>query len=340
MRRLLIIAVVAAQLLVLFYMAGSREWILAKGETVYLRTAPIDPRDPFRGDFVRLNYEINAIGAQRLGEELLEQKGEKGRKVYTLLQNGEDGIAMPTRTVAAAPQGELFIRGRITDNWRFGRRTDGIRIKYGIEQLFVEQGKGLAIEKRRGSRNAIQVPMEVQVALGSDGTAVIKGYRWSRLGMRLELTRTPERRRGASVEEVEGSLSPRLKLTLQNVSPDPLILYLPNNHCGFKLVPSAWVKQDYRADFRGCDEYSAEPTDLITLIPAQEHVVEMDLSQPRWHMVLEGKSDEIGRLNRNDMFRMVYRTPSKAALTQTEADDVVWLGRLPSRAFNATGRLD
>ena len=50
MRKLLIVAAVAAQLLVLGWMAFEREWVVRTGRVVYLRTAPVDPQDPMRGD--------------------------------------------------------------------------------------------------------------------------------------------------------------------------------------------------------------------------------------------------------------------------------------------------
>jgi uncharacterized membrane-anchored protein len=56
MRKTFIILAVILQLVVLAYMAGEREYILRRGKVIYLRTAPIDPRDLFRGDYVRLNY--------------------------------------------------------------------------------------------------------------------------------------------------------------------------------------------------------------------------------------------------------------------------------------------
>ena len=66
MRRLFIVLCIAAQILVLGVMAGKREFILATGERVFLRTAPIDPRDPFRGDFVRLRYDISTVAPGKI----------------------------------------------------------------------------------------------------------------------------------------------------------------------------------------------------------------------------------------------------------------------------------
>ena len=66
MKKSFVILAVILQLIVLAYMAGEREYVLRNGKVIHLRTAPIDPRDLFRGDYVRLNYEISRIPVSRL----------------------------------------------------------------------------------------------------------------------------------------------------------------------------------------------------------------------------------------------------------------------------------
>jgi uncharacterized membrane-anchored protein len=66
MRKAIILGAIILQVVVLAYMAGEREHILRNGKVILLRTAPIDPRDLFRGDYVRLNYEISRIGVDQL----------------------------------------------------------------------------------------------------------------------------------------------------------------------------------------------------------------------------------------------------------------------------------
>ncbi|MBK8499500.1 MAG: GDYXXLXY domain-containing protein [Flavobacteriales bacterium] len=46
-----------AQLAVPAWMIRSHERIMREGEVFKFRTAPIDPRDPFRGEYVALNFE-------------------------------------------------------------------------------------------------------------------------------------------------------------------------------------------------------------------------------------------------------------------------------------------
>jgi uncharacterized membrane-anchored protein len=91
MRKTFIVLTVLLQVLVLAYMAGEREHILRYGRIINLRTAPIDPRDLFRGDFVRLNYEISRISAQELPTDEFSRI-EKGEKVYVSLKESSNGL--------------------------------------------------------------------------------------------------------------------------------------------------------------------------------------------------------------------------------------------------------
>jgi GDYXXLXY motif protein len=48
-------------LTVLTWMLVSHAWPVWTGETIYLRTRPVDPRDLFRGDYVVLAYDIDTV---------------------------------------------------------------------------------------------------------------------------------------------------------------------------------------------------------------------------------------------------------------------------------------
>jgi uncharacterized membrane-anchored protein len=336
-RRWLILAI-AAQLLVLAWMAGEREWIFRTGQVVHLRTAPIDPRDLFRGDFVRLQYDVNNVRREHVDAAMAAPAGERRRHevVYTRLQPAGEGVYEAAGTSLERPAQGPFLRGRTEDGWRLGWRGGGhFFVKYGIEQLFVEQGAGLAIEKRRGARDALQVPMEVEVAVSSSGTAVIRGYRWSRLGMKLEVLRRPApRNRNAPSPGPEQPLSPKLRITLANASDAPLTVADAGEHCAFQLVQVEWGGPRYPPASPGCGgEQPAVRT--VALAPGQAYSAELDLSEPRWHVLAGGKPVEIGALPGIAQFRIEYRTPQGAG-----AEAALWRGRMASQAFNASGVID
>lgn len=326
-----VLLAVAAQLLVLAWMAAEREWIFRTGQVVFLRTAPIDPRDLFRGDFVRLQYEINSV---RLEDAPQRRRHEI---MYTRLRAAGEGLFEAAATSTARPSEGLFLRGRTEDDWRLGWRGAGHSIvKYGIEQLFVEQGSGMAIEERRGSRDGLQVPMEVEVAIGASGTGVIRGYRWSRLGMKLEMLRRPVPR-DRNAAPPPGPLSPKVRVTLANASDSPVALVDPPGHCTFRLVPVAWAPEAARAPAApSCN--AAEAAHAITLGPGETHSVELDLAEPRWHVLHEGRPVEIGALEGFAQYRIEYGAAQAGELPAQAVD--VWRGRLASQAFNANGIVD
>jgi uncharacterized membrane-anchored protein len=328
---------VAAQLVVLAWMAGEREWILRTGQVVHLRTAPIDPRDLFRGDFVRLHYEINNVRGENLDPPAAAAPERTRHQVmYTRLRPAGEGLYEAAGTSSARPTDGLFIRGRTEDSWRLGWRGAGhTLVKYGIEQLFVEQGTGRAIEERRGARGELQIPMEVEVAIGRSGTAVIRGYRWSQLGMRLEVVRRPEPRR-PNAPPPEGPLSPKIRVTLANTSDAPLALMDFADHCVFHLLPVEWMPTPRLPATQACNAARPTAADVITLAPGQAHSVELDLSEPRWHVLKDGKPVEIGALQGFSQFRIEYRTPQAPPAEAKE----LWRGRLASQAFNANGIVD
>ena len=123
MRKLLIIFVVILQVILLAYMAGQRENVLRTGKTIYLRTVPVDPRDLFRGDYVRLQYEISNIEREKMqdGLKLLsvsDSHKNKDKKVYAVLEVNDDNVAEVVYVTDKKPEkGKLFIRGRVE---RFG----------------------------------------------------------------------------------------------------------------------------------------------------------------------------------------------------------------------------
>jgi uncharacterized membrane-anchored protein len=333
-----VVVAIAAQLGVLAWMAGEREWIQRTGRVVLLRTAPIDPRDLFRGDFVRLDYEINHVTPPPSGPPATGARRARDRHevVYTRLLPAGEGLYEAGGTTTQRPTEGLFIRGRTEEGWRFG--AAGPIVKYGIEQFFVEQGQGKAIEDRRGTRNGLQVPMEVEVALGGSGTAVIRGYRWSRLGLRLEVVRRPAQRR-PNAPPPEGPLSPKLRITLANASDAPVAIADFADHCAFRLVP---VQSDPGAarvaEPTQCTSAKPGASDVITLAPGQSQAAEIDLSEPRWFVLdKDGKSVEAGTLPGFARYRIEYRAPPPGELAEATT---LWRGRIASQAFNATGAID
>lgn len=162
----------------LLWVVHGRATILRDGTEVRLRTAPVDPRDLFRGDYVILSYEVSTVAPEspEAAKALI-----RGQPVYVRLRRGADGFAEAVSASPARPQpaqGEVVIAGRVTSTGACAVREDGttdcaqprrfLRVAYGLESYFVPQGQGLAIERTERAR------IEIVAAVSPSGQAAIK----------------------------------------------------------------------------------------------------------------------------------------------------------------------
>ncbi|MEX1669010.1 GDYXXLXY domain-containing protein [Zhongshania guokunii] len=337
MRKALIIALVVGQFGVLAYMAGQREWIRHRGENIYLRTAPVDPRDPMRGDYVQLSYGINNVDVSHYRGRKAASALSRGAALYAVLKAGSVDVYELDYLSDQAPVSGLFLRGRLNREMSAGQ----ISVSYGIEQYFVEQGSGRAIETKQGGVDGVQVPLEVAVAVGGNGRAVLTGYRWSRLGIRLEQINP--------VAETSNTLtwdsatiaqrSPVIVLSLQNVSDTALKIADNDKHCGFYLQSLGDTGRNFSSADKSCSPYVLREADIINLEPGEVYRVELNMGQPRWYVLERGAIGSSAMVVNaaNERFRLVYQTPLLLPGMESPA---LWQGRLVSPAFSVRGRVD
>lgn len=158
--RIAFLAVVALQVLFLAGLVAYKETTLRSGREVVLQTLPIDPRDPFRGDFLVLRYVISTLDTR-----MIEASGPfaTGDVVYVRLQDRQPAADAVGVRRAPARDWDLFIRGTVT-----GVRDSGrvLEVQYGIESYFVPEGKGLELQRARD--------IKAVVAVDRSGTAILK----------------------------------------------------------------------------------------------------------------------------------------------------------------------
>jgi uncharacterized membrane-anchored protein len=149
-RRLVFLAVVAAQLILPLAMIGANELALATGTKVTLVTAPVDPLDPVRGRYVELNYEISNLPAWAASADT----------VYVELERrGDRWVVYDVHPIH--PHGDRpVIRGQ----------TTGRSVVYGIETYYADEDEAPRLEGLRGR-------LLVDVVLDDDGKARIDGVR-------------------------------------------------------------------------------------------------------------------------------------------------------------------
>ncbi len=149
---------IALQLLILVGIAGARQWTLMTGAVVLLEVLPVDPRDLFRGEYVALQYRISSLVPGALGAT---ETFRVGQTVYVGL--GQRGTFWHAVSVGSTRPAAPFIRGVVV--WHPGR--DALRVQYGIESYFLQEGLGRRVETSR-------VPLSAEVVIGRDGTAIIQ----------------------------------------------------------------------------------------------------------------------------------------------------------------------
>ena len=117
---------------------------LITGETIILKTRPIDPFDVFRGQYLTINYDISQIPKI--------DGTNYGDNVYVALKK-EGDIYVYDSAYLKAPSDKLFIKGKIVNNW--GLDNSLMRVEYGIESYFFE---------RNAQINTTNMTVEVKVA--------------------------------------------------------------------------------------------------------------------------------------------------------------------------------
>lgn len=184
---LAVLALLIGQSLFLGAMVWDRVSLLRSENVVTLKTAPVDPRDIFRGDYVILTYDIAQLPLAYLegdsdftsGDTVLVELAQENEtwKAVSVWHEGHE----------AAPD-DRIIRGRITymsppaTTASPGSEGDVpappcsdcsvLNVTYGIESYFVPEGEGRELENIRNDGK-----LTVDVALGKDGTPAIKQLR-------------------------------------------------------------------------------------------------------------------------------------------------------------------
>lgn len=164
---------VALQVLLLLGLIGRHSYTLATGTPVLLKTEPVDPWDPFRGEYVILNYTIS-----RIEDDSVPMQGapyQRGQQVWVTLHPADPfwvAKAVSNRRPSDLAGGEVALKGTVQwhdPGWTGGPEATkaSVVIRYGIEQFFVPEGEGKGLEGR-------QREMHVEAVVDSFGRAALK----------------------------------------------------------------------------------------------------------------------------------------------------------------------
>lgn len=129
------------QLFVPANMIWQEESVITKGTAFHFKVAPVDPSDPFRGKYIRLDVEANK--ATVLGDSIWRARDE----VYVSIEKGEDGFAK-IQTISLTPplDTDHFIKAEMS-RWRKLGDSTIITINYPFDRYYMEESKAYPAEK-------------------------------------------------------------------------------------------------------------------------------------------------------------------------------------------------
>ncbi|WZL73536.1 GDYXXLXY domain-containing protein [Clostridiaceae bacterium 35-E11] len=132
------------------------------GEEIVIQTKPFDPRDLFRGDYVQLDYAINEISLEKLGDEMIKLKGEepyasfeglRKEKLYVVLKKTGKLYGVDQVTLKK-PKTGIFLKAKYSYPLWEDRskeqnvKVKGIRVTYTLDKYFVPENTGKALEEK------------------------------------------------------------------------------------------------------------------------------------------------------------------------------------------------
>ncbi len=163
------ILVAGLQTLILGYIIQSRASILASGTEVLLKTAPVDPRDFLRGDYVVLNYDISSVPVSTVTGGIPAEAGEQ--TLWVRLKRQPDGFwGIVESSFAKLPAASDTVVLRSLPFYSYGPGSgETIRVEYGIERYYVPEGEGKPLEEARN-----EGVVSIAASVSSSGAAQIR----------------------------------------------------------------------------------------------------------------------------------------------------------------------
>ena len=147
------------------------------GEQITLKTVPVDPKDLFYGDYVRLKLEIEEVDIShfdsKLAQKITNHPSDSGILVYVSLKPKGETYEVD-QVSENKPSNALYLKGTLQSKSVFPfREKKKHRIDYQLDRYYVEEGSGKKWEtlSRKG-----EVLVDIKV---KNGYGVIVGIKES-----------------------------------------------------------------------------------------------------------------------------------------------------------------
>jgi uncharacterized membrane-anchored protein len=146
MRRFRLLFIVVFQIALLLSIVGKYQYIAASGMSVTLKTAPVDPRDLFSGDYVRLHYEISEINKQHVQQDIAD--GLDDVPVYVVLEKKTHPWFEAVGVYQQPPrlrEGQALLRGTLLYQDEY---AGTLHIDYGLNRFYLQENTGREWEQK------------------------------------------------------------------------------------------------------------------------------------------------------------------------------------------------
>jgi uncharacterized membrane-anchored protein len=163
--------IVALQILFLLGEAGTMEMALRRGRLVTLKTAPVDPRSLFMGNYMALAYDISSIDLSTIAHDAPADGFDYGDPVYVTLVPGKRwAVATMVTPTPPSPRGErLYLRGRVA--WC---HDSHMQIDYGLERYFIPETAQAKVNRLQSAWGRHPPLITVEVVVPASGRGLIR----------------------------------------------------------------------------------------------------------------------------------------------------------------------
>jgi len=168
MNKSLTIALFAVVVLAQLFIPAREVWqnqdLIDHSKTYKFRLRPVDPIDPLRGRYVRLDF------ADRVYKFSEPTNLKNGTRIFVVLKEDKDGFAIPDTVLTKAPSNKPFV---IAPMSRRILNAKKININYPFERFYMDENKAQNAEeiiRRMGDSTEVWA----EVAISPDGYGLLK----------------------------------------------------------------------------------------------------------------------------------------------------------------------
>ncbi len=161
--------VIAAQIAIPGAMIQRYEATLQEGSLYKFKVVPIDPADPFRGRYVRLNFDIVSWEFKYESDDRFKRKD----KAYAALKVDNDGFATIDRLYKSPPKDREYLKVMV--QYVHSKNKENLSPTYSIalpfNRYYAEESKAPKIERKVWWRNRD----DVEASMASVDVRVLNG---------------------------------------------------------------------------------------------------------------------------------------------------------------------